>query len=1145
MTASRLTPRPRALAATVLAALLAHGAVVVAADPAPVTPLRQVASIPESPVCGTDDERLRLRSRLASEDSWDFCRFDLERVDIDGNVLSTAPVAAKRRCAPHWILCDETGGGVIVMADGDQAEEFELQRFDAGGALVGAASVAHADPRCHRPHFVTLARDGDVLLLDACQATDGPAGIALRRLPAEGGVEREPLWVRAPSAVWATSMGVAEDPLGHALVTWNELYDEDPVTHQYKSRVMARGVSADGEVLGEPFQVDAAITPLTYLLRVDAAGDGLFSVSMWNWFAGGDLERTVSLDPDLYPAVPVTTTTLPPSPDAPDFDLVRTVGQSSLPPEGSSFSEGSLASLVGDGRGGLMLRRWLGATTSYEPWYDGDVPSTNVYRSSSAGVRWTRVADVPPVYRYQQTPPWDAGAPSGTLVAAEVIWEHDHYEDGEWWGTVGNVVARRSVDGGATWSEPARIGLVACGDCDEFAFHEVALAGDGNGHWIAATVTSDRIAIGSPDTYRTTIEVSWSDDDARSWSPGRRVWSGADAVEYDAYERTRLLTTAVAGRDGSWALVWRSESRGMVWTAHAAAAGGDWVVTNHRGPAEPPPWTDSWEGEWYDSRGPYSRAALATAGAGAWVVAWEEKYPPAKFGSDGDIFFARSQDGGATWSAPEPLNAYAATDGASDQEPALASDADGRLLAVWSSHDPLGGACGEDSDIVSSISLDAGRTWSPPAIVDPAAVGDDRQDLAPLVAATGDGRWTVAWTTLPMSARWRWETQDASVRVAIAGSTCGDGALDPGEECDDGNDADLDGCNANCTVPGCRNEVLDAGESCEHDDPGSGLGCASDCEPVVCGDAERDPWTEQCDDGNADDTDECTSSCRRPVCGDGFIYLPWEECDDANTSDDDSCRNDCKAAYCGDGVVSGDEACDDGDGWGGNSCTDECRPATCGDGRVWLGIEQCDDPDGSELGGNCTADCRFVEPCGDADASGQTTAADSLRILRTAIDLEKVCPPDRCDVNGNGAITSIDASGALRTSAGLDVTLACPAVGMASLVLDASPLLTALQVEVDYSGSDLAFGLGDGKSHCEFGVPNAMYADAIVPPGVLSFGVISLQGFRGPVVLLRCPVYARRGPVAEARPVEIRIVDQMGEDDSPVWPPPRVRLVTD
>ncbi len=43
------------------------------------------------------------------------------------------------------------------------------------------------------------------------------------------------------------------------------------------------------------------------------------------------------------------------------------------------------------------------------------------------------------------------------------------------------------------------------------------------------------------------------------------------------------------------------------------------------------------------------------------------------------------------------------------------------------------------------------------------------------------------------------ETGPGSVDLGVP-TTCGDGALDPGEECDDGNEAESDGCTSDCTV---------------------------------------------------------------------------------------------------------------------------------------------------------------------------------------------------------------------------------------------------------------------------------------------------------------------------------------------------------
>jgi cysteine-rich repeat protein len=65
----------------------------------------------------------------------------------------------------------------------------------------------------------------------------------------------------------------------------------------------------------------------------------------------------------------------------------------------------------------------------------------------------------------------------------------------------------------------------------------------------------------------------------------------------------------------------------------------------------------------------------------------------------------------------------------------------------------------------------------------------------------------------------------------------------------------------------------------------------------VCGDGVVDPG-EECDDGNADDTDACLSSCLNASCGDGVVQAGVEECDDGNDFDKDFCSNSCTKVPC-------------------------------------------------------------------------------------------------------------------------------------------------------------------------------------------------------------------------------------------------------
>ncbi|MCA9690759.1 MAG: hypothetical protein KC636_14220 [Myxococcales bacterium] len=56
------------------------------------------------------------------------------------------------------------------------------------------------------------------------------------------------------------------------------------------------------------------------------------------------------------------------------------------------------------------------------------------------------------------------------------------------------------------------------------------------------------------------------------------------------------------------------------------------------------------------------------------------------------------------------------------------------------------------------------------------------------------------------------------------------------------------------------------------------MDCPCEHDPPVCGDGVVDPG-EACDDGNLDDNDGCLSSCALASCGDGHLYVGVEACD--------------------------------------------------------------------------------------------------------------------------------------------------------------------------------------------------------------------------------------------------------------------------
>jgi cysteine-rich repeat protein len=111
--------------------------------------------------------------------------------------------------------------------------------------------------------------------------------------------------------------------------------------------------------------------------------------------------------------------------------------------------------------------------------------------------------------------------------------------------------------------------------------------------------------------------------------------------------------------------------------------------------------------------------------------------------------------------------------------------------------------------------------------------------------------------------------------------------------------------------------------------------------PVVCGDGNIEAG-EDCDDGNAIATDACTDTCQNARCGDGIVWEGVEECDDGNTVSTDGCDA-CHLPVCGDGVRAGSEECDDGNDIPDDGCTNcAFDPVLCGAGGMRATVTYAD-----------------------------------------------------------------------------------------------------------------------------------------------------------------------------------------------------------
>mmetsp|Transcript_23559 Transcript_23559/g.26172 ORF Transcript_23559/g.26172 Transcript_23559/m.26172 type:complete len:363 (+) Transcript_23559:7-1095(+) len=261
---------------------------------------------------------------------------------------------------------------------------------------------------------------------------------------------------------------------------------------------------------------------------------------------------------------------------------------------------------------------------------------------------------------------------------------------------------------------------------------------------------------------------------------------------------------------------------------------------------------------------------------------------------------------------------------------------------------------------------------------------------------------------------------------------CGNGAIDPGEECDNYNSYGGDGCDSNCHIE-------------------TGWHCPSihSCEPVY-GDGFI-VSNEQCDDGNIYPGDGCDmysniepgwrcsgspSSCTNAPCQNGVVD-PGEECDDGNNFSGDGCDTLCRSEVgpwdcfkgsqynptvcvphgCGDGSRGGAETCDDGNTEDDDGCNHFCQVETgwrcffegtrdlcmsdCGDG-ITLGCEECDD--GNFISGDgCSSSCDIETgfTCNTPQLLGTSycgsNCGDSMKATHEACDDGNSMPGDGCN----------------------------------------------------------------------------------------------------------------------------------------------------
>jgi hypothetical protein len=348
------------------------------------------------------------------------------------------------------------------------------------------------------------------------------------------------------------------------------------------------------------------------------------------------------------------------------------------------------------------------STDNGDTWKDVQVLNSNA--TADTGVDWN---------------PQAATEGSGTWVA---VWESEEDIDGS--GFDFDIIFSRSIDNGASWSIPQLLNSTAASDTLTDKFPQVMT--DGSGVWVVVWESNENID-GAGNDYD--IFFSRSTDNGVTWGNAQALNTNA-ALDSSSDERA----TVMYGGDKTWITVWRSnEDYGGSGTdsdlllARSADNGATWSA---------PQLLNS--NATTDISYEYQPSVMSD-GSGTWVTVWFSNEDIGGTGTDRDIFFSRSADNGLTWGAEQILNTNAASDTGYDWRPVIMTDGDGIWITAWISREDPGGVTGTDSDIFFARSVDNGATWSAPQALNTNAGTDTGTDIRPKVFSNGADTWIAVW----------------------------------------------------------------------------------------------------------------------------------------------------------------------------------------------------------------------------------------------------------------------------------------------------------------------------------------------------------------------------------------------------------------
>jgi subtilisin family serine protease len=252
---------------------------------------------------------------------------------------------------------------------------------------------------------------------------------------------------------------------------------------------------------------------------------------------------------------------------------------------------------------------------------------------------------------------------------------------------------------------------------------------------------------------------------------------------------------------------------------------------------------------------------------------------------------------------------------------------------------------------------------------------------------------------------------DVAAAVSAIVSSCGDGQVDSGEDCDDGNTQEGDCCSRTCSFE-VSGSSCENGDACTTGDSCDGSGSCSAGAPLSCDDGAFCNGVESCDPvqgcqaGTAVDcsdgvtctidacneaTDNCDNTPDHSACDDRTFCNGAETCDPALG---------CQAGApvdCVDGVACTVDACDEV----ASACTHAPDHQACQNGLFCDGAEVCDTVSGCEPGIDACAPLACDETLDTCLCSSDSDCSDGLFCNGDEACVGSLCvagtPPDCSD----------------------------------------------------------------------------------------------------------------------------------------------------